>query len=103
MSRLPVQPSPPSVSLEIVVHEEAPAGERWKSTESTPLVASVALAVSAIVPRTFAPADGAVRDAAGAVRSTVTVTTASAVWPALSVATAFTCRSPSPGSVQEPV
>ena len=63
----------------------------------------MALAVSAIVPRTFAPADGAVSDAAGAVRSTVTVTTASAVWPALSVATAFTCRSPSPGSVQEPV
>ena len=87
----------------IVVHEEAPAGERWKATEATPLVASAAVAVSAIVPRTLAPVDGAVSEAAGAVRSSVTVTTASAVWPALSVATAFACRTPSPGSVQAPV
>ena len=47
-------------------------GERWNWTVSTPEPASAELLVSATVPRTFAPAAGAVTEPVGSVLSTRT-------------------------------
>ena len=54
------------------VQVPAPAEERWNWTVATPEPASAELLVSAIVPRTFAPAAGVVTAPVGAVLSTRT-------------------------------
>jgi hypothetical protein len=58
-----VKPSPAVVSVAIVVHVPAPAGERWKATLVTPAPPSVAVAVRPTVPRRFAP--GSVSETVG--------------------------------------
>ena len=55
-----------------LVQVPAPAGDPWNWTVATPEPASAELLVSAIVPRTFAPAAGAVTAPVGAVLSTRT-------------------------------
>ena len=68
------------------VQVPAPAGERWNWTVATPEPASAELLVSAIVPRTFAPAAGAVTAPVGSVLSTRIVIAAEVkALPALSV------------------
>ena len=76
------------MSVSTVVQVPAPAGERWKVSEATPLPpGSEPEPVSETVPRRLAP--GSSREAVGAVLSTVTVRVAG-VWlfPATSVTTA---------------
>ena len=67
----------------------APAGERWKSAEATPEVASPELEETlTLEPRRLAAAAGAVTEPVGLVLSTVTVRVALAKeLPALSVVT----------------
>src|ERR671924_2377697 len=71
------------------VHVPAPAGERWNWVEATPEPPSAEFASTEIVPRTFAPAEGAVTDPVGFVLSTRTFATAddASELPALSVVT----------------
>ena len=76
----------------------APAGERWKATVATPEPASAESLASTTVPPTAAPFDGAVTEPVGAVASTshVKVTSEASVFPAASVARAFSVCEPSP-------
>jgi hypothetical protein len=67
VSRLVDQPSPPFVSVAIVVHVPAPSGERWNATDATPEPPSAALAESARLPRRNWP--GSVSVPVGAVLS----------------------------------
>jgi hypothetical protein len=77
----------PDVSVSTVVQLAAPAGERWKATETTPAPESVAAPESVTLARRFAA--GASRLTAGAVLSTPTVSDAEVVeLPARSVVTA---------------
>ena len=63
------------MSVEIVVHDPAPAAERWKATEATPEPEpSEPVPLSGAEPRRFAP--GSVSVPLGLVLSTVTVRTA---------------------------
>ncbi len=72
------------MSVSIVVQVPAPAGERWKTTESMPDPPSDAVALSGTSPRRLAP--GSVRLAAGAVLSTRRPATVEVVWlPAASL------------------
>ena len=76
------------VSVQMVVHVPAPAGERWIATFATPEPPSVPVASTVTVPRSGVP--GSVRPAVGAVLSTrrfVTVVDV-AVPPAVFVAIA---------------
>ncbi len=66
------------------------------STWATPLVASIASAVTSMVPETSAPSIGLVMLTDGCVLSTVTLMLWSAVWPTVSVAVAFSVWAPSP-------
>jgi hypothetical protein len=62
------------VSVAIVVHELAPAAERWKAAFRTPEPASAESEVTdTVVPRTFADAAGAVTEPVGLVESFVNV------------------------------
>ena len=76
------------MSVAIVVHVPAPAGERWNCAEATPEPPSAEFeeTVTAL-PRTFAEAAGAVIDPVGFVLSTRTLVTSAdvKVLPALSV------------------
>jgi hypothetical protein len=74
----------------IFVHVPAPAGERWNCAEATPEPPSSEFELTEIVPRTLAPAAGAVTDPIGLVLSTCRFVTAVELTtlPAMSVATA---------------
>jgi len=85
------------LSVPIVV-QATPSLERWKATDVTPLVASLAVAPRPTVLWRYAP--GSARAAVGAVTSTVTSTTSVAELAEPSVAIARIARVPSPGSVQ---
>ena len=84
VSKLVDQPSPPLVSVAIVVHVSALSGERWKATEATPEPVSAAVPESARLPRRNWP--GSVSVPVGAVLSTRTfAATSVCVLPASSV------------------
>jgi hypothetical protein len=71
------------------VHVPAPAGDCWNWADATPAPESAESESTAIVPRTFAPAAGAVTEPVGFVLSTCTFATTADVseLPTLSVVT----------------
>ena len=82
------------------VQVPAPAGERWNWTVATPDPVSAELLVSATVPRTLAPAAGAVTAPSGSVLSTRIVIAADVkLLPALSVVMTRRSTRPSETSV----
>ena len=98
VSRLPAQPPPPWEPRENVVQEGAPAGERWNWTVATPEPLSAELLLSAIVPRTSAPAAGTVTVPVGRVLSTrIGIAAAVGVLPALPIGVTRRTYCPSGG------